>query len=98
VVNAISGHDEGAHPGIRGYFSVIGGSNNAQGAASGGLEFGVKSWMLWGNSSVQRTGDYNAGGDFGTVFNTYTRSATASGGFGYFGKNLFFTSNYGYYQ
>jgi iron complex outermembrane receptor protein len=98
VVNAISGHDEGAHPGLRGYFSGIGGTNNAQGALSGGLEYGVKNWTFWGNASTQRTGDYRAGGDFGTVENTYTRSTTGGGGFGYFGKNAFFTTNYGYYQ
>ncbi|MFL6467891.1 MAG: TonB-dependent receptor domain-containing protein [Pyrinomonadaceae bacterium] len=98
VVNAISGHDEGAHPGLRGYFSGVGGTNNAQGAFSGGLEYGVKNWTFWGNASTQRTGDYSAGGDFGTVANTFTRSTTGGGGFGYFGKNAFFTTNYGYYQ
>ena len=98
VVNAISGHDEGAHPGFRGYFSTIGGTNNAQGAASAGMEYGVKNWMFWGNTSFQRTGDYKAGGDFGKVINTFTRSATAGIGFGYFGNKSFFTTNYGYYQ
>jgi iron complex outermembrane receptor protein len=98
VVNAISGHDEGAHPGVRGYFSAIGGINNAQGAASGGIEYGFKNWMFWGNASAQRTGDYTAGGNVGKVLNTFTRSATASGGFGYFAKKAFFSTNYSYYQ
>ncbi|MEP7212584.1 MAG: TonB-dependent receptor [Acidobacteriota bacterium] len=98
VVNAISGHDEGAHPGIRGYFSAIGGINNKQAATSGGLEYGVGSWMFWGNGSGQRTGDYTAGGDFGKVVNSFTRNATASGGGGYFGKNAFFNTTYTYYQ
>jgi iron complex outermembrane receptor protein len=98
VVNAISGHDEGAHPGFRGYFSGIGGTNNGQAAGSGGVEFGAKNWMFWGNGSVQRTSDYKAGGDFGTVENTYTRSATAGVGFGYFTNRAFFTTNYSYYQ
>ena len=98
VVNAISGHDEGAHPGFRGYFSAIGGTNNSQGAASGGLEYGTKKWMFWGNGSAQRTGNYTAGGDFGEVENTFTRNATGGGGFGYFAKKAFFTTNYTYYQ
>ncbi len=98
VVNAISGHDEGAHPGFRGYFSAIGGLNNEQAAVSGGLEYGTKNWMFWGNTSAQRTGDYTAGGDFGEVVNTYTRNATGGGGFGYFGGTAFFTTNYNYYQ
>ncbi len=98
VVNAISGHDEGAHPGLRGYFSTIGGVNNSQAAVSGGLEYGYKNWMLWGNGTGQRTSDYRAGGDFGMVQNTFTRNAAGSGGFGYFAKNAYFTANYGYYQ
>lgn len=98
VVNAISGHDEGAHPGVRGYFSTIGGTNNSQGAASSGLEYGYKNWMVWGNASAQRTGDYRAGGNFGRVENTFTRSATGSAGFGYFAKKAFFSTNYSYYQ
>ena len=98
VVNAISGHDEGAHPGIRGYLSGIGGSNNSQGAASGGLEYGVKSWMFWGNGSTQRTGNYKAGGNFGKVDNTFTRNTTGGGGFGYFAQKAFFNTNYSYYQ
>jgi len=98
VVNAISGHDEGPHPGIRGYFSALGGTNNGQAGVSGGLEYGMKNWMFWGNGSAQRTGDYTAGGDFGTVFNTFTRSATASVGSGYFGNKAYFTTNYSYYQ
>lgn len=98
VVNAISGHDEGSHPGFRGYFSGIGGTNNSQGAASGGLEYGTEKWMFWGNGSSQRTGNYKAGGDFGEVENTFTRNATGTAGFGYFAKKAFFNTNYNYYQ
>ncbi len=98
VVNAISGHDEGSHPGFRGYFSAIGGTNNGQGALSGGLEYGVKKWMVWGNGSTQRTGTYTAGGDFGEVENTFTRNASGSGGFGHYAAKAFFTANYSYYQ
>ena len=98
VVNAVSGHDEGAHPGLRGYFSTIGGTNSSQGAVSGGIEYGVGPWMFWGSGSGQRTGDYTAGGDFGRVVNTFTRNATGTGGFGYYAKKFFFNTNYNYYQ
>lgn len=98
VVNAISGHDEGAHPGVRGYFSTLAGTNNNQGAASAGLEYGTKNWMFWGNGSGQRTSDYSAGGDFGKVVNSFTRNATGGGGFGYFAKKAFFNANYNFYQ
>ncbi|MFN0139781.1 MAG: TonB-dependent receptor [Pyrinomonadaceae bacterium] len=97
VVNAISGHDEGAHPGLRGYFSAIGGTNNAQGAASGGIEYGLKKWMFWANGGRQRTGDYKAGGSFGTVQNTFTSNTTGSLGFAYFASKAFFNTNYSYY-
>ncbi|MFN0278755.1 MAG: TonB-dependent receptor [Pyrinomonadaceae bacterium] len=98
VVNVISGHDEESHPGFRGYLSGIGGTNNNQGAASGGLEYGTGRWMFWGNGTTQRTGDYKPGGDFGTVGNTFTRSAAGNAGFGYFAKKAFFNTNFGYYQ
>ncbi len=97
VVNAISGHDEGAHPGLRGYFNSIGSTNNAQGAANGGVEYGTKNWMFWANAGKQRTGDYKAGGNFGTVHNTFTKNTTGAVGGGYFSKKAFFTTNYSYY-
>ncbi|HTH51364.1 MAG TPA: TonB-dependent receptor [Pyrinomonadaceae bacterium] len=98
VVNAISGHDEGSHPGFRAYASGIGGTNNGQAAAAGGVEYGKANWMLWSNLSAQRTGDYKAGGDFGTVRNTFANNATGQTGFGYFGHKAFFTTNFNYYQ
>jgi iron complex outermembrane receptor protein len=98
VVNTISGHDEGAHPGLHGYFTTIGATNSNQGAASVGLEYGVREWMLWGNASGQRTSDYDAGGDFGKVVNSFTRNAAGSVGGGYFGPKAFFTTNFNYYQ
>jgi iron complex outermembrane receptor protein len=97
VVNAISGHDEGAHPGVRGYFSAIGGVNNGQAAVNAGVDYGRKNWMFWANGGTQRTGDYKAGGDFGRVLNTFTRNTTGGIGFGYFGKKAFFNTGYTYY-
>lgn len=98
VVNAISGHDEGAHPGFRGRLSFIGGANGSPVASGGGLEYGKGPWMVWGNASGQRTGDYSAGGDFGKVVNSFTRSATGSFGGGYYGAKGFVNSTFSYYQ
>ena len=98
VVNAISGHDEGAHPGLRGYFSALGSTNSNQGAGSGGVEFGTKKWMFWGSGTSQRTSDYSAGGNFGKVVNSFTRSSSGTAGFGYFGTRAFVTVNENYYQ
>ncbi|MEO6335035.1 MAG: TonB-dependent receptor [Pyrinomonadaceae bacterium] len=98
VVNSISGHDEGAHPGLHGYFTTVGATNSNQAAASVGVEYGIRQWMLWSNASGQRTGDYTAGGNFGKVLNSFTRNAAGSLGGGYFGSKAFFTTNFNYYQ
>ena len=98
VVNTISGHDEGAHPGLRGYFSAIGSTNSNQASLSGGVEYGYKNWMTWGNVSGQRTGDYSAGGDFGKVENSFTRNATGTFGLGYYAKHAYFNANFSHYQ
>lgn len=98
VVNSISGHEEGAHPGLRGFISMIGASNSNQAAVGTGIEYGRGPWMFWGNASGQRTGDYTAGGNFGKVINSFTRNATGSLGGGYYGPKAYFTGNYNYYQ
>ena len=98
VVNAISRHNDEYQRGLNGYFTVTGGSNNGQAAASGGLEYGFKNWMFWGNASGLRTDDHRAGGNFGVVENTFARSGNGSGGGGYFSPKAFFTANYNYYR
>ncbi len=54
--------------------------------------------MAWANTGGQRTGDYKAGGDFGTVRNTFTRNTTGNLGFGYYAPKAFFNANYSGYQ
>jgi iron complex outermembrane receptor protein len=98
VVNSISGHDEGSHPGLRGFLSVIGSTNSHQAAVGTGLEYGKGPFMFWGNGSGQRTSDFKAGGDFGKVINTFTRNAAGSLGGGYYGTKAYFTTNFNYYQ
>ncbi len=98
VVNAISRHDDEQQPGLRGYFTGTGGSNKGQAAASGGIEYGVKNFSVWGSGSGLRTSDYNSGGDFGTVGNTFVRNGNGNGGVGYFGGKAFFTINYNFFR
>ena len=93
VVNAVTGHDF-AHEGVRGYFTAIGGTTNDQAGASGGLEYGIGKWMLWGNASGQRTGDYNT--PVGEIPNSKTRATSWLGGLGRYGDKSFFSFSYGY--
>ncbi|HXF38347.1 MAG TPA: TonB-dependent receptor [Blastocatellia bacterium] len=93
VVNAITGH-ESAHPGLRGYFTAIGGSNNYQGGGSAGIEYGLKNWLFWANGGGQRAGDYNT--PIGRVTNSYTREGNASGGFGYYPGTKFLSVDYAF--
>ncbi len=93
VVNAVTGH-EYAHTGVRGYLTGIGGTTNAQGGISGGVEFGIGKWLIWGNGSGQRTGDYDT--PLGEIFNSKTRSGSGLGGFGWYGDKQFFSLSYGY--
>ena len=97
VVNAISGHNlhEKPHAGVRGYLTGIGGTNNNQGAGSGGIEYGTEKILLWGNGSFQRLSDYKAP-TIGRIDNSKAKSGGGSGGFGYYGDKGFFSTNYNY--
>jgi len=86
VVNAVSAH-ESAHPGLRGYITGLGATNNFQGGGSAGIEYGKRNWLVWGNGGGQRAGDYKT--PLGRVTNSFTRNGNGSGGFGYFGKGWF---------
>jgi iron complex outermembrane recepter protein len=95
VVNAVTGHDY-AHEGWRGYFTGIGGTTNNQGGASGGLEYGTGQWMLWGNGTLQRTGDYDT--PLGPIEQSFTRNANGLLGFGRYGDKSFASVTYSYDQ
>jgi iron complex outermembrane receptor protein len=98
VVNAISRHDDDIQRGLHGYITGIGGTNNRQAAASGGLEYGRKNWGFWGTGSALRTGNYTPGGDSEELENTDAHTRNANGGLGYFAPKAFFTFNYNYYR
>jgi iron complex outermembrane receptor protein len=97
VVNAITARDEAHehnHPGPSGYFTALGGSANAMGGTAGGMEYGIGKWLLWGDGSAQRTGDYNS--PAGTVRNSYTHMYNGSGGFGRYTEKSFFNISLGH--
>ncbi|HZM85947.1 MAG TPA: TonB-dependent receptor [Blastocatellia bacterium] len=91
VVNAITGH-ESAHEGLRAFLTALGSTNNWQGGGGGGLEYGTKRWLMWGNGSGQRAGDYDT--PLGRVSNSYTQDAAGSAGFGYYPGKRFFSFDY----
>ncbi len=94
VVNAISNHEDSAHDGFRGYATVLGGTANRQFGSSGGLEYGYKKFMVWGNSSFQNTNDFNT--PLGKVPNTASRATSSSIGAGYFVDKGFLTGQYNF--
>ncbi|HSE96715.1 MAG TPA: TonB-dependent receptor, partial [Blastocatellia bacterium] len=93
VVNAVTGHDY-PHTGVRGYVTGLGGTTNNQAGISGGLEYGIGKWLMWGNGSGQRTGNYDT--PIGEVENSKTRVGSGLFGFGRYGDKSFFSLSYGY--
>ncbi|MGI9056847.1 MAG: TonB-dependent receptor [Pyrinomonadaceae bacterium] len=94
VVNVIGNDENEKHDGFRGNLTTIGGSVDRQIGFSGGLEYGVKNWLFRGNSSWQRTGDYNT--PLGRIPNSASRSTAQSFSIGYYGKQAWISGNYGF--
>lgn len=96
VVNAITSHGQihdHVHDGISGYFSGVGGSANAQGGGGAGVEFGRGNWLVYGDVSGNRTGDYNT--PIGTIFNSRACLTNGSAGFGRYTDKSFFNFDFG---
>ena len=94
VVNAITRHHavhEHPHEGLRGYVSGSGGSANAFGGGSAGIEFGKGKWLLWTGGSGQRTGDYST--PEGKVANSKSRLGSGYIGLGWYGNKTFISAN-----
>ena len=90
VVNGITRHHAvhvHSHAGLRGHVSATGGSANAFGGSTGGFEYGIGKWMIWGGGGGQRSGDYST--PEGKAFNSGTRVANAYGGVGWYGNRNF---------
>ncbi|MGD9588226.1 MAG: TonB-dependent receptor [Pyrinomonadaceae bacterium] len=83
VVNVINHHETEAHPGIRGFFTGIGGTADKQAGFAGGVDYGFKNWLVRGNIGAQRTGDYST--PIGRIPNSASRSNNGSFGGGYYG-------------
>jgi iron complex outermembrane receptor protein len=94
VVNAISSHEDTAHEGFRGFFTGIAGTNNNQLGSSGGLEYGYQKFMVFGDGSLQKAGDYKT--PLGFVPNSSSRSGSGSVGAGYYDTKGWFTGNFNY--
>ncbi len=92
VVNVIGHHDDDMHEGFRGFLTTVGGTADRQAAASGGIEYGYKNWLVRGNVGAHRTGDYET--PLGRISNSASRSNSGSFGTGYYGDKAFFGGTY----
>ncbi len=94
VVNVISHHEDEAHEGVRGFFTGVAGTADGQAGAAGGVEYGINKWLIRGNLSAQRTGDFQT--PIGRIPNSASRSNSGSGGLGYYGDKAYFSGTYGF--
>jgi len=93
VVNGISTNDV-YQPGLSGYLTTFGGTNNWQAGGSAGFKFGFKNFLIFGSSGAQKTDDYRT--PLGTVLNSYARSGNFSGGVGWFPGKGWLSFSYAY--
>ena len=93
VVNGIS-TNEVYQDGLSGYFTAFGGTNNWQAGGSGGLKYGFKNFLFFGNGGAQKANDYRT--PTGTVLNSYARNGNASGGAGWFPRKGWLSFNYAF--
>ncbi len=87
VVNAVTGDEDDAHPGLRGSFSGLGATNNRQGGVSGNVEYGYKGFLFNGAASFLREGDFRT--PLGEIPNSASRAAAGNFGVGYFSEKYF---------
>ena len=92
VVNAITPQEhieDYIHTGLSGYVSGLGGSNGGHAGGGAGFEYGFNKWLLWGNLSGQRMGNYDA--PTGEVDNSKSRITNGTAGAGWLGERGFFS-------
>ncbi|MBL8177572.1 MAG: TonB-dependent receptor [Bryobacterales bacterium] len=97
AVNAVTGHHQihdHPHQGLRGYATGFGGTANGQAGGAAGFDLGLGNWLVWGNGSGQRTGDYTT--PRGKVDNSRSRLSNSSGGLSWFGSKTSFDIGYRY--
>jgi iron complex outermembrane recepter protein len=87
VVNAVTGDEDDAHEGVRGYFTGLGGSVNRQGGFGGGIEYGFNKMVFNANGNFLREGDYRT--PLGRIPNSASRAFGGTTSLGYFGEKFF---------
>jgi len=93
VVNGISTNDI-YQPGLSGYATSFGGTNNAQAGAGAGFKYGFKNFLVFGNAGAQRTRDYRT--PVRPVLNSYARGGNVSGGLGWCPRRGWLSFAYSY--
>jgi len=87
VVNAVTSDEDEPHSGFRGNFTGLGATNNRQGGASGGLEYGYRNFVFNNSSNLLREGDYRT--PLGRIPNSASRAYGGTSRIGYYGKKVF---------
>src|SRR5882762_2786938 len=93
VVNGISTNDV-YQPGLSGYLTGFGSTNNWQAGASAGFKYGVKNFLIFSSGGAQKTNDYRT--PAGTVLNSYVRGGNWNGGAGWFPRSGWLAFSYSY--
>jgi len=93
VVNAVTTDEADPHPGVRGYFSGVGATNNKQAGIGGGIEYGYKRLLLNFNGNTMRDGDYRT--PFGSIPNSASKSWGGNSSIGYFADKGFVVGSFG---
>ncbi len=93
VVNAVTSDEGDPHPGVRGYFSGVGSTNNRQGGISGGVEYGYRKFLFNGNGNTMREGDFRT--PLGRIPNSSSRSWGGNTSVGYYSDKMFLVGSMG---
>ena len=94
VVNAVTTDEDDAHEGVRGVFTTVGATNNRQGGASGGIEYGYKKFVFNANGNFLREGNYRT--PLGEIQNSSSRNYGGNGSIGYFGEKTFLNGSFNF--
>jgi iron complex outermembrane recepter protein len=92
VVNAVSTDEDDPHQGFRGSFTALGATNNNQGGASGGIEYGYKKFLFNTNASFLRESDYRT--PLGRIPNSASRNYGGGLSLGYFAAKGFLIGSF----
>lgn len=93
VVNVIGNDENEAHAGFRGSVTGFAGTADKQAGFASNLEYGLKKLIFRGNTSAQRTGDFET--PLGQIPNSASRSNSGSFGVGFYGDKAYFSGTFG---